>query len=373
MIDKKITFFYQAGRLEKINSNEPYAKEMFYGYHYFSKKYESVKIIEFMPIKSRIRKFFRNKIEKKISNIFKLPIYWTYMVTNENKKIIRDSDYVIFNNNRIGASVTPILFWNNLRKRKQAVSLCFVLGLFSRKTKFKFLMIFHNLYIKLILKNVDKFIFLSEGELNFAKNKFSKYKNKFTLIPFAVDLQIWKAQKYDKRDILFVGNDGFRDFKLVEDIVNSHPEINFSIVSKLIKKENLIHENFKIYRGSWGNPAVSDLELRNLYSSSKLTIIPLKESLQPSGQSVALQSIACGTPVIITKTKGFWDNENFQDGLNIFFNENNDIESWKEDISKIYEMNDFDYDQIIKNGLDLIKNYYDLDDFSKKVEDILFT
>ena len=50
------------------------------------------------------------------------------------------------------------------------------------------------------------------------------------MIPFAVDLQIWKAQKYDKRDILFVGNDGFRDFKLVEDIVNSHPEINFSIV-----------------------------------------------------------------------------------------------------------------------------------------------
>ena len=40
------------------------------------------------------------------------------MVTNENKKIIRDSDYVVFNNNRIGASVTPILFWNNLRKKK---------------------------------------------------------------------------------------------------------------------------------------------------------------------------------------------------------------------------------------------------------------
>ena len=30
-------------------------------------------------------------------------------------------------------------------------------------------------------------------------------------------------------------------------------------------------------------------------------------------------------------------------------------------------MNDFDYDQIIKNGLDLIKNYYDLNDFSKKL------
>ncbi len=373
MTDKKITYFYQAGRKEKLNGDEPYAKEMFYGYHYLRNKFNSVEIIEFMPINSKIRKFFRNKIEKKISNIFKLPIYWTYMVTSENNKVIKESDYVIFNNNRIGASVTPILLWNNLTKKSQAVSLCFVLGLFSRRTKFKFLMIFHNFYIKLILKSIDKFIFLSEGELNFARRKFSKYKNKFTLIPFAVDLEIWKVQESVKKDILFVGNDGFRDFKLVEEIINSHPKINFSIVSELIKKENLIHDNFTIYKGSWGNPALSDLELSNLYSSSKLTIVPLKESLQPSGQSVALQSIACGTPVIITKTQGFWDKVNFQDELNIFFNKNNDLKSWKKDISKIYEMNDFEYDQIVKNGLDLIKNYYDLNDFNKKIENILFS
>ena len=38
-----------------------------------------------------------------------------------------------------------------------------------------------------------------------------------------------------------------------------------------------------------------------------MTIIPLKNSIQPSGQSVALQSMACGTPVVITETFGFWD------------------------------------------------------------------
>ena len=373
MTSKKIVYFYQAGRKEKLDGNQPYAKEMFYGYHYFKEKFETVKIIEFMPLNSKLRKLFRNNIEKKISNIFKLPIYWTYMVTNENKKIIRDSDYIILNNNRIGASITPLLLWNNLLKRKQAVSLCFVLGLFSRKTKFKFLMIFHDFYIKLVLNNIDKFIFLSEGELNFSKNKFSKYESKFTLIPFAVDLETWKFVDQQKKDILFVGNDGFRDFRLVEDIINSLPEINFSIVSESIQKESLQHNNFKIYKGSWGSPALSDLELRNLYSSSKLTIIPLKESLQPSGQSVALQSIACGTPVIITKTQGFWDKENFHDGVNIFFNKSNVIESWKKDILEIYKMNEVDYDQIVKNGLALIKNHYDLKDFNKKIENILFT
>ena len=73
-------------------------------------------------------------------------------------------------------------------------------------------------------------------------------------------------------------------------------------LSEEISKKN-VSANSSILKGSWGNPAINDLELRKLYRSAKLTIIPLKESLQPSGQSVALQSIACGTPVLITKLK----------------------------------------------------------------------
>ena len=88
MIDKKITFFYQAGRLEKINSNEPYAKEMFYGYHYFSKKYESVKIIEFMPINSKIKKFFRNKIEKKSAIFLNFPFTGHTWLQMKIKKLL---------------------------------------------------------------------------------------------------------------------------------------------------------------------------------------------------------------------------------------------------------------------------------------------
>ncbi len=372
MINKKITFFYQAGRKEKLINRKEYAKEMFYGYHYFQEKYSFVDIVEFSPINSKIRKLFRNKIEKRLSNIFRLPLYWSFMVTSKNRKIVEESDFVVLNNNRVGASILPIFLWNNLMKKKQAITLCFILGLFSRKTKFKFLMFFHNFYIRLILKHIDKFIFLSEGELKFAKIKFPKYKNKFNLVPFAVDLNIWKIQENQKQDILFVGNDGFRDFKLIEKIINSFPEINFSVVSEFINKENLIHNNFKIYNGSWGNPALSDLALRDLYSSSKLTIIPLKNSLQPSGQSVALQSIACGTPVLISKTDGFWDNENFKNGLNIFFNKNNDLNSWREEILKIYKMDASSYEKVVSNGLDLIQSNYNLNDFYIKIENILF-
>ena len=62
----------------------------------------------------------------------------------------------------------------------------------------------------------------------------------------------------------------------------------------------------KLIEGHWNYEILSDEELKEIYNNAILTIIPLKDSLQPSGQSVALQSMSSGTPVMISKTSGFW-------------------------------------------------------------------
>jgi len=372
-LNKKITFFYQSGRLEKIKKNELYAKEMFYGYHYFKSKYQFVDIVEFTEIKTKKRKLFRNYFEKKISNIFKLPIYWSYLVTKNNNKIISENDYVVFNNNRVGASITPLVLWNKIFRKSVATSLCFVLGLFSRSTKYKFLMPFHNFYIVIMLFAIDKFVFLSEGEMNYAIKKFSKYKQKFFLLPFAVDTEIWNMKEATNDGVLFVGNDGFRDYEMVERIINSFPKVKFTIVSENINEDNLKHNNYIIFKGSWGHPAVSDIELSKLYSQSKVTIIPLKDSLQPSGQSVALQSLACGTPVIISLTDGFWDWKNFKNKENIHFVTNKSIIDWKSTINLILSKDVDSYNKLSENGINTIFQNYNLTKFSKKLEDILMS
>ena len=107
-----------------------------------------------------------------------------------------------------------------------------------------------------------------------------------------------QQRKFSKRkNILFVGNDGFRDYerrklsKLLEDF-------NFVYVSENINESNLNNKNSDIKNGSWGEPYLTDIDLKIEYQAF-LTIIPLRNSLQPSGQSVTLQSIACGTPVLI--------------------------------------------------------------------------
>ena len=116
---------------------------------------------------------------------------------------------------------------------------------------------------------------------------------------------------------------------------------------------------------------MTDLELKKLYQKASVTIIPLLESLQPSGQSVALQSIACGTPVIITRTDGFWDKVNFKDEKNIFFIENDTLDNWCEIINKVLNLDNKDYQEVISSGVELIKSKYDLQLFNKSLERII--
>jgi len=267
----------------------------------------------------------------------------------------------------MGCSALPMLLFAKIFNKK-ITSLCFVMGLFSRTPKYKLLKFIQKVYIKIFLNELNYFVFLSEGEFNFAKKNFPKYKNKYSYIPFAVDLSLWKSSNSQKNKyILFVGNDGNRDYRLAENISKKFPNEKFVYVSELIDKNN-IASNSQLISGSWGSPAIDDLELRNIYQNAKLTIVPLKDSLQPSGQSVTLQSIACGTPVLITDTLGFWDKKNFANKKNIFFAENNQIETWIEIINSILNMKEDDLTKFVKDGIDVVLNNYDLKVFNEKIE-----
>ena len=76
--------------------------------------------------------------------------------------------------------------------------------------------------------------------------------------------------------------------EILETLINiakNTPELDYIFVSDNELLKNLQIANVKIYNGSWANSLLTDLELKALYEESKLTIIPLKNSTQPSGQS----------------------------------------------------------------------------------------
>ena len=192
------------------------------------------------------------------------------------------------------------------------------MGLFVNQSKNIIRKYLRKKFIILLLKISTNIIFLSKSEKIFAEKNYSRYKEKMFFLPFPVDSKFWyKDKPNNNKKVLFIGNDGKRDYELVTNIARKMVNYEFIFVSKQFEGINL-PKNVKLYQGKWADNEISDIEIREIYAESFVSIIPLKDSIQPSGQSVALQSMSMNIPVIITKTKGFWEEEKFKD-VKIFF------------------------------------------------------
>tara|TARA_B100001287_G_C22686274_1_gene533855 strand:+ start:7412 stop:8518 length:1107 start_codon:yes stop_codon:yes gene_type:complete len=358
-----ITYVFIKGRKESFEKKIYQARDFYYGCTSFDEENINLQIIEFYNEKE-VKKFFL-KLDYYLSKLFSLPLYFSRTFSFSNFRILKNSKKIVLVSESAGFSVLPMLLIIKLFK-KPKVSL-FVMGLYSKKIKYSNLKILHNLLIKLLISKVDNVFFLGKTELEIAKNMHKKI-NKLHYFPFCIDTEFWECDNYkfnfkDKKDIVFVGNDGNRDFELLKNIVKAMPEYNFQVITKHFDNENLDLNNVKIISGEWGNKNLKDSDLKKIYCSSRLTIIPLIESTQPSGQSVALQSISTGTPVLITKTKGFWDYDAYEDGKHIFFVDGNNTNAWIEKIKNTY--NDLEVlEEVSSKSREKIRENFDIKHFN---------
>lgn len=156
----------------------------------------------------------------------------------------------------------------------------------------------------------------SETEQKILSQNIKVNKERLIINQFGVDLDFWSPGNKKEGDyILSVGNDFRRDYDLLVRIA-SKMTFPFIIVTKL-KIKSPIPPNVTIISGKWDSAELSDVELRNLYQQACCVVIPLKESTLPSGQSVCLQAMACGKPVILTRTKGLWSESMMRDDENV--------------------------------------------------------
>ncbi len=365
-----ITYVFIKGRKEGFEKKIYEARDFYYGCTSFDEKNVNLQVIEFYNEKE-IKKLFL-KLDYYFSKLFSLPLYFSRTLSFSNFKKLKNSSKIVLVSESTGFSVLPMIFIIKLFK-KPKISL-FVMGLYSKKLKYSNLKLIHNFLIKLLISKVDNVFFLGKAELEIAK-KMHKKIEKLHYFPFCIDTNFWQCEKYDlnskdKRDILFVGNDGNRDYELLKNIAKSMPEYNFQLITKYFDHENLDIDNVRIISGEWGNSYLNDSELKEIYCKSRLTIIPLKESTQPSGQSVALQSISTGTPVLITKTEGFWDYDAFEDGEHILFVEDNTVTGWVEKIKNAY--NDLEMlKKVSYKSREKIKNNFDIKHFNYLLKSLI--
>ena len=171
------------------------------------------------------------------------------------------------------------------------------------------------LRVQRALVHASHSILFGEGEYRPFLDEFKLCAEQVTVNQFGVDPDFWHPGGERGDFVLSVGNDPQRDFST---LLDAAPEIAAPIrIITTRKLREPLPPNVTVQRGALSSREFSDTEMRELYQRARCVVTPLRETFQPSGQSSTLQAMACGTPVVLTRTRGLWSSAMMRDGENV--------------------------------------------------------
>lgn len=152
-------------------------------------------------------------------------------------------------------------------------------------------------------------------------------------LPFGVDERFWQPDGAgDDGYVLSIGNDESRDYDTL--IAAWRPEYpRLRIVTRLPVPTTTA--NIEIIPGDWRTQILSDEEIRRLYQRARFVVLPIRETIQPSGQSACLQAMACGKAVVFSDIQGLWDRQLMVDGKTLLLARPGDPEDLRRGIDKL--------------------------------------
>jgi glycosyltransferase involved in cell wall biosynthesis len=172
-------------------------------------------------------------------------------------------------------------------------------------------------FVASLIKKFQLVLF-ADSELPEIERRFGLPSGLVSVGWFGVDDHFWTLPEESVRreGVLAVGNDSRRDFLTLVEAAKFLPEIRFTVITRREKPLEL-PLNVEWRRGDWKDAPVTDEELRALYQQGACVVVPLEECIQPSGQSVAMQAMMCGAPVVHTKTAGWWGTGVIRDRIEV--------------------------------------------------------
>ena len=375
----KILYVFTGGRKERfkrILAGEGVPTDFLYGAPELSAEGYEVDIVELTDLKPSTRSVLK-RIHKKFNWFKDLSFGFldsSHLMDPIKMKNFDQYDLIIAGNDYIGVG---LLYHHDRGVFSTPVSF-FGMGLFGKfnhkmKKKGRGLLgkILVPFYAKKTLKNVKNIFFLGEGEFKFACDMLPAMSNKFMRIPFYVDTNFWRP--HSNKDccrgdyILFIGNDLRRDYELLLKIAETLSELKFIFISKYIKKAP---DNVTVINSDWHKMLLSDEQIRGLILGARLVILPIKAAqLQPSGQSVCQQSMACGKTVLISDTPGFWAPDVLKNGEHLILVENNEVDTWTKTIRKVYN-DDALLDKIGRNASTIIRDDFSTDKYVNFIKEV---
>lgn len=355
---KKLIFLTDFKQREFQSNLKNKARDFFYGIDLLENNFK-IKIYDIG--KFRTTKNIFTKIISKFS-FFLTGIYGIISIDLiKFFKRIPNKSIIICANDGIGICCLVI----NLFLKKEFKVFILSMGFYSKyflNKKNTILLFIRKKIINILLFKSKKILFLGERERYFFMRLFKNHAEKSFFFKFRIDDEFWSKKEKIKISknpyILFIGNDNYRDYEMIFKIVKKYPNIKFKIISNKfknlykVKLKNLEVIGFK----KNDSYKLSDLKLRKIIKQSHGLILPIKNTLQPSGQSVALQAIACKRPVAISNYDGFWDKEKMIGNKNCFLmDQNADEEDWGK-VLKYLIIKNKNHNKMTKNAFsELIK------------------
>lgn len=146
-------------------------------------------------------------------------------------------------------------------------------------------------------------------------------------LDFGVDTDFWRPDDRPQKEYVFsVGADPNRDFETflaatigLPTLLCAHPEAIRHIP---------LHQNVTVVQGE-------QKDVHRWFQEARVVVIPLKDTLRPSGQNCILQAMATGKAVVTTLTRGRWTDK-LVDGENCVLVPPGDKQALRQAIDALY-------------------------------------
>jgi glycosyltransferase involved in cell wall biosynthesis len=162
-------------------------------------------------------------------------------------------------------------------------------------------------------------LYFARSEYDMTRRMFPDLASRARLCTQCVDTDFWRPGPAAGGDgpIVFMGNDRGRDVDLVREIAARLPHRRFVFVTNRIRPDE-VAANVTLRQGDWKTAVISDIEVREILRGSAVVMLPFQTTGLDTLTSVALQAMACGKTVVVSKTAGLWEPE-FVDRDNVCF------------------------------------------------------
>jgi len=165
------------------------------------------------------------------------------------------------------------------------------------------------------LAGLDHIAFLGPADRDEAVARYGLAPERTSIFAFGIDTDFWCPGPEPEAGppfVLAVGSDPSRDY---DSLLAAPITAPLRIVTRLDLRVPPDRTRVEVIRGHYFDSPLDDLGLRRLYRQAAVVVLPLKDVFQPTGQSVCLQAMACGCPVVLSDIRGLWSPGLYVDGI----------------------------------------------------------